>query len=398
MKNILSNQIKICHVTTVDITVRFIILNFLRFLREKNYKVSVVCSPGKQSPFFKKEGFSFYEVKMTRKITPLKDLISLLKLFLYFKKERFTIVHTYTPKAGILGRIAARMAGVPIVIHTSFGFYIGPQVSTWVKRLILFAEKIASYFCDLIFSQNKEDIELAVKKKIVNPKKIKFSTYGINITRFNSLNFSQEFIYKKKKELDIGEGKKIIGMVGRFVKEKGYLDLFKAFKIVRTKNPDVVLLLIAPLDKEKNDALNYSIFRDYGIEKEVIVLGREGEISDIEEFYSLMDIFVLPSYREGFPYSIMEASAMGRPVVATDIRGCREAVEDRVTGILVPAKNPYQLAQALIYLLDNQEKSEELGRNGRRKAEKEFDERLVFDRIEEEYQRLIKEKIKRCCD
>ncbi len=398
MKNILSNQIKICHVTTVDITVRFIILNFLRFLREKNYKVSVVCSPGKQSPFFKKEGFSFYGVKMTRKITPLKDLISLLKLFLYFKKEKFTIVHTYTPKAGILGRIAARMAGVPIVIHTSFGFYIGFQVSPWTKRLILFAERIASYFCDLVFSQNKEDIEMAVREKIVNPKKIKFSTYGINITRFNSLNFSQEFIYKKKKELDIGEGKKIIGMVGRFVKEKGYLDLFKAFKIVRTKNPDVVLLLIAPLDKEKNDALNYSIFRDYGIEKEVIVLGREGEISDIEEFYSLMDIFVLPSYREGFPYSIMEASAMGRPVVATDIRGCREAVEDRVTGILVPAKNPYQLAQALIYLLDNQEKSEELGRNGRRKAEKEFDERLVFDRIEEEYQRLIKEKIKRCCD
>lgn len=394
MKNIFSDQIKICHVTTVDITVRFIILNFLRFLRKENYNVSVVCSPGKRSSFFEKECFSFYRVKMTRRITPLRDLFSLLKLFLYFRKEKFDIVHTYTPKAGILGRIAAKMAGVPIIVHTSFGFYIGLQVSPWTRRLILFTEKIASYFCDLVFSQNKEDIELAVREKIINPGRIKLSTYGINITRFNPLNFSQDFIYKKKKELNIEEGKRIIGMVGRFVKEKGYLDLFKAFKIIKKKNPDVVLLLIAPLDKEKNDALDYSILEDYGIEKEVVVLGREGEINNIEEIYLLMDIFVLPSFREGFPYSIMEASAMGRPVVATNIRGCREAVEDGATGILVPPQNPYKLAQALIYLLKNPEKAKQMGKNGRIKAVKEFDEKIDFERIKKEYQRLIKEKLR----
>jgi len=140
MKNIPLDQIKICHVTTVDITVKFIILNFLRFLQKENYNISIVCSLGRWSHLFEKQGFSFHNIKMTRKITPIRDLISLIKLFLYFKKEKFTIVHTYTPKAGILGRIAARIAGTPIVIHTSFGFYTGSEVFLVKKKLILFSE------------------------------------------------------------------------------------------------------------------------------------------------------------------------------------------------------------------------------------------------------------------
>lgn len=392
MKNIPSDQVKICHVTTVDITVRFIILNFLRSLQKENYKVFIVCSLGKWSSFFEEQDFFIHNIKMTRKITPVKDLISLIKLFFYFKKEKFAIVHTYTPKAGFLGRIAARMAGIPIVIHTSFGFYTSSQMSLNKRKLILFLEKIASYFCDLVFSQNKEDIELAIQKKIVNPEKIKLLTYGINISRFNPLNFNQDFIYRKKKELGIEENKKIIGIVGRFVKEKGYLDLFEAFKIVKAKNPDVILLLIAPSDKEKKDALDSSIFKDYGIEKEVVLLGHEKEITNIEEVYPLMDIFVLPSYREGFPYSIMEASAAGKPIVATNIRGCGEAVENNKTGILVPPKNPEKLAEAIIYLLENPEKAKEIGEQGREKAEKEFDERVIFNRIKIEYQNLIKKK------
>ncbi|GAI46810.1 unnamed protein product, partial [marine sediment metagenome] len=158
----------------------------------------------------------------------------------------------------------------------------------------------------------------------------------------------------------------------RFVKEKGYLDLFEAFKIVKSKNPNVVLLLVAPLDKEKKDALDSSIFKDYGIENEVILLGHEKEISNIEEIYPLMDIFVLPSYREGFPYSIMEASAAGRPIVATNIRGCREAVDDRITGILVPVKNPEKLAKAIIYLFENPKDSQKMAEEGIKFFQKRF--------------------------
>jgi|SRR3989344_1461906 len=389
-----NRKIKICHVTTVDITAKFIILGFLKYLKKENYDVSIVCSPGKWTPLFREQGFLVHNIKMLRRISPFVDLVPLFKLFLYFRKEKFDIVHTYTPKAGVLGRIAARLAGIPIVIHTSFGFYVGIKIDPKVKRTILLAEKIAAYFCDLVISQNKEDIDFAINEKLVNAKKIKGLNYGINIQLFNPLKFSQDIISQKKNELHIPANKKVIGMVGRFVKEKGYLDLFKAFTMIKSKNPNVVLLLVTPPDKEKADALDYSLFKEYGIENDVVLLGDKGEITNIEEIYSLMDIFVLPSYREGLPYSIMEASASSKPVVTTNIRGCREAIEDGVTGILVPPENPVLLAKALLSLVDDPHKMVELGSNGRKKAEKEFDEKLAFARIEEEYDRLIAKKLK----
>lgn len=385
---LLEKKIKICHVTTVDITIRFILWDILRFLKKENYNVSVACSPGKWVPFIRKEGFPVYTVTMTRRITPLQDLAALAKLFLYFKKEKFSIVHTSTPKAGVIGRIAARLAGVPVVIHSSHGFYIGVQMDRWARRVIMIMEKIASYFCDIIISQNQEDIDFVMKKKVINPKKIKLLKYGIDVERFNASHFSQDFILRKKRIFGI-EDKKIIGMVGRFLEEKGYLNLFEAFQLVKSKIPDAVLLLVAPKDSGKVDTLDKSIIHKYGIENDVILFGYESEITDMETIYPLMDVFVLPSFREGFPYSIMEASASGRPIVATDIRGCREAVEDGTTGILVPLNDYKTLAEALIYLLNNPQKAKEMGYNGRKKAEKEFDENIMFIKIKEEYERLI---------
>lgn len=393
LKDIFSPQRKICHVTTVDITARFIVLDFLRFLKKKKYKTFIVCSSGKWAPFLRKEGFSVHNIKMTRRITtPMSDLVSLIKMFLYFRKEKFDIVHTYTPKAGILGRIAARLAGVPVVIHSSYGFYIGVKISPRIRKPIMFAEKIASYFCDLVFSQNKEDIELAIREKIVSKKKIKLLTYGIDIERFDPIKFNETFVFNRKKELGI-EDKKIIGMVGRFVKEKGYLDLFGAFKIVRKKVPNASLLLVAPADKEKEDALDKSILEKYGIEKETVLLGYDEEIADVEEVYSLMDVFVLPSYREGFSMSLLEAQAMKKPVVATDIRGCRESIDNGKTGILVPTASPEKLAEAIIIFLSDHKKSVETGEKGRERVLEEFDERVIFDRIEKEYDALLERKL-----
>ncbi|TSC95209.1 MAG: group 1 glycosyl transferase [Parcubacteria group bacterium Licking1014_1] len=392
-KNILLDELKICHITTVDITVRFIVLDFLRFLKSQNCKVFIACSFGKWATFLEKEGFSLHNIKMTRRITPISDLVSLIKLFLYFKKEKFDIVHTYTPKAGVLGRIAAKLAGVPAVIHTSYGFYIGVQIPPATRRLIIFAEKIASHFCDLLFSQNMEDIEWAIAKKVVAPKKIKLLTYGIDVARFDPLRFSEDFVLNKKKELGI-ENKLIIGMIGRFVEEKGYLDLFNAFKIVKNKIPNAVLLLVAPLDKEKEDALDKSILEEYGIENDTILLGYNQELDNIEEIYSLMDIFVLPSYREGLSMSLLEAQAMKKPVIATDIRGCRESVQDSKTGVLVPLKNPGKLAEAIIFFLSNLQKAVITGEAGRKMVLEKFDERIIFDRIKEEYKNLLKKKTK----
>lgn len=389
-----SKKIKTCHVTTVDITARYIILNFLKFLVKNNYDVKLVCSMGKHKDFLEKSGLLIHDIKMTRRITPVADIISFVKLFLYFKKEKFDIVHTYTPKAGFLGRVAARLAGVPVVIHTSYGFYIGVNISPRLRRAILFAEKISSYFCDLIFSQNREDIELAKKEKIISSDKIKLLNYGIDLERFNPQRFSEKFIAEKKKELGVAD-KKVIGIVGRFVKEKGYLDLFEAFKIIKEKISNVALLMVSPQDKEKEDALDISAIKDYRIDKDTVVLGYEKDVVEIEQAYAVMDVFVLPSYREGFPYSIMEASSMAKPVVATNIRGCKEAVVDGVTGELVELGNYNNLATKIIDILNDPLKAKRMGENGRAKALKDFDEKVVFNKIVTEYDRFIKLKKRR---
>ncbi|MCK4454164.1 glycosyltransferase family 4 protein [Candidatus Parcubacteria bacterium] len=383
-------KIKICYVTNIDKSIKFILLNQLKFLKNEGYEIFAVCSNGKFIKDIEKQGIKIKIINFKRKISPIADLICLLKLFFYFKKEKFDIIHTHTPKPGLLGQLAAKFAGVPIIINTIHGFYFDENSSFFKRKFFIFIEKISAKCSNLIFFVNKEDMDTVAREKICNSDLIKYLSGGIDLSRFNLNRFSEEFILIKRKELGIGSEKKVIGIVARLVKEKGYLDLFEALKKVLRIFPETILLIIGPLEPEKKDAVNPDIIKNYDVEKNVLFLG---EKEDVEKIYPLIDIFVLPSWREGLGVSILEASAMKKPVIATDIRGCREAVDDDKSGILVPLKNPESLSQAIIYLLRNPEKAKKMGEEGRKRAEKEFDERLVFGRIKTEYQRLIKEKL-----
>ena len=212
----------------------------------------------------------------------------------------------------------------------------------------------------------------------------------MNINKLNSEKFSKDFLDKKKNELNIPTDFKVVGIVARLVQEKGYLDLFEAFKSVLQIFPKTILLVVGAEEPEKEDAISPEVVRDYGIEKNVIFLG---EREDVEEIYPLMDAFILPSYREGLPVSLLEAMAEKRPVVASDIRGCREEIDNEKNGILVPVKNPEKRLEAIIYFFNNAEFATEMGESGREKVIREFDERRVFGRIKIEYQRLIDEKL-----
>jgi len=388
----LDRTIKICHIASADITVKFILLNLLKFLQHEGYEVSVICSGGKWVKDIEEKGIRIKEIRFKRKIfSPISDVVAFLKLYFYFRKEKPDIVHTHTIKAGFLGQIAAKLAGVPIIIHTNHGFYFQNN-SSWMRRkFFIFIEKKSSQCSNLIFSINKEDIETAIKKKICAPDLIKYSGDGIDLNRFSPQRFSEEFILNKKKQLGIDPKKKIIGIVARLVEEKGYLDLFEAFRIILKKFPQTLLLIVGPYEPEKKDKIHPEIVKKYQIEKSVIFLG---ERTDVEEIYPLMDVFVLPSYREGLGLAILEASATEKPVIATNVRGCREAIDDGKTGILVPPKNPEKLAEAITYLFLNPEKANIMGKEGRKKVQREFDERLVFDKIKKEYQKLIDEKLK----
>ena len=326
---------------------------------------------------------------MTRSFTPWADLVSLWRLYRVMRRERFTIVHTHTPKPGLLGQLAARFARVPIVVNTLHGFYFHDGTRPAKRRFYILTEKIAARCSDVILSQNSEDIQTAIKEKICQPEQICFLGNGIDVRRFDRTKIAPQVLEEKRRELGISEGAPVVGFVGRLVAEKGILELMEAARLILEQIPDVRFLLIGPIDYEKADALTPQTAQEYGIAQACIFAGMR---QDMPELYALMDVFVLPSHREGFPRSPMEASAMGVPCVLTNIRGCREAVEPERNGKLVPLRNVEALAEAILELLNDPEKAHRLGAEGRVMAEESFDEQRVFEKVKEHYRCLLQKK------
>ncbi|OGI93978.1 hypothetical protein A3A03_03030 [Candidatus Nomurabacteria bacterium RIFCSPLOWO2_01_FULL_40_18] len=386
------SQIKVFHIATADIALRFLLLNQLLFLKNKSYDVSAICSPGPWVSDIEQSGIRVKQISMTRRVTPLQDFTALIRLIKYLREQKPDIVHTHTPKAGFLGTLAARLVRIPIIIHTNHGFYFHENSSWLPKQIFMWMERIIASNAHLVFSVNKEDIVVAEQKHIAGSNKMKYFGGWVNIDKYSRNRFSKEFVIRKRKELGIPNGVPVIGIVARLVREKGYFGLFEAMRVVIKKFPNALLVSVGFTEPEKKDGFLPLIARKYGIWNNTLFLGKR---TDVDEILPLMNVFTLPSWREGIGTSILEASAMELPVVATNVRGCREAVDDGITGKLVPHKNTEKLAEALIWMLEHSKEAKLMGQAGRRKMEIEFDERFVFERLEREYKRLVQTKLKK---
>ncbi len=370
--------------------IKYILLSHLKFLKSMGYDVYAVCSRGKWIEDIKREGIKVKIIEITRNLNPFADLHSLIRIYLYFRKEKFHIIHTHTLKAEFLGQIASRLAKVPVSAHTFHGFDFDEDAPLLKRKLFLLIDRIALRYSDVVFSITKKFKEIAAKEKICNPGLIKYVGNGVDVVRFNPERFSEDFILNKKKEFGIDSNKKVIGIVARLTKEKGYLDLFQAFSQVILKFPDAILLVVSPIDSGNKDMIPADVVERYGIKNNVLFLG---ERTDVDEIYSVMDLFVLPAHHEGLGVAILEASAMQKPVVAGRAGGCLEAVDDGKTGILVQIKNPQKLAESIIYVLENPEIAEKMGKAGREKIVNEFSEELFFGRLKKGYDEIISKKL-----
>jgi glycosyltransferase involved in cell wall biosynthesis len=179
----------------------------------------------------------------------------------------------------------------------------------------------------------------------------------------------------------------VVGFVGRLVREKGILELLEAGRRIRQRVPALRLLVVGPTDSDKSDALHPEVAREYGLEDICIFTGRRQDMADL---YSMMDVLALPSYREGFPRTPMEASLMEVPSVVTDVRGCREAVEHGRNGLIVPARDATALAKAIEALLLDRDSAAALGKAGRILALERFDQQQIFSAVKLHYQRLLR--------
>ncbi len=382
--------VRVVHVTTVDMSVRFLLLNQLRFLQRAGYAVSAMCARGQWVPEIQAAGIAVHPVNLTRRVVdPFRDLRALAQMTRYLRANRITLVHTHTPKAGFLGQLAARLAGVPVIVNTIHGFYFHAGTPPVMRRLWIALETIAAHFSDAILSQNAEDLATAVREKICAPTKITYLGNGIDLTRFDRATLDAAALVAKRQELGLPADAPVVGMVGRLVREKGYMEFFAAARAIREQFPDCQFIVVGPIETEKADALTPATADAFGLRGAIHFLGWR---QDMPALYALMDVLALPSYREGFPRAPMEAAAMGTPVVATDIRGCREVVAPGVNGALVPPRDAEALARALIELLRDEPKRRMMGWAGRQRAETLFDERRVFDQVAATYRRLLAQK------
>jgi glycosyltransferase involved in cell wall biosynthesis len=384
--------LKVLQLCAVDFTVKHFLLPLLGFLKEQGFDVTVACSPGPLFSELSSRGVTLKAIEISRSRNFVRHIRSTWRLYRYLRSEQFDIIHVHTPIASLIGRFAAFLARVPIRIYTAHGFYFHDDMPRMQRRFHIALEKVGAWFGDFVFTQSEEDRQTAIREKISRPDRILTIGNGVNLERFDPAKVTDAEIMRLREEFAIPPGAKVIGMMGRLVREKGYFEYFEAAATVAKQVPDVRFLVIGDVLESDYDNSKLEIERwihQLGVRDKVIFAGMR---DDIPQLLSLMDIYTLPSYREGMPRSIIEAMAMARPVVTTNIRGCREEVVHEETGLIVPPRNSKALARAFLDLLNDPERLQRYGRKGRERAEQYFSEKRVLERQLLVYERLITEK------
>ncbi len=374
---------------TVSMSLDILLKGQLAFL--KNY-YEVVAVSGKDSHLdrvARREGVRTISVSFQRQISPIKDFISLLKLYKVLKKEKPLIVHSITPKAGLLTMIAGYFADVPIRIHTFTGL-VFPYKKGFLHFLLLFLDKVLCRFATHIIPEGegvkKDLLEFNVTKKplqvIANG-----NVNGIDLEYFNSDAVTERECLNLKAQLKITNSDFVFIFVGRLVADKGINELVAAFNILSKENANYKLLLVGPFEEDL-DPLHQDTLDLIKSNKSIIFLGFQ---KDIRPYLSISNVFVFPSYREGFPNVILQAGAMNLPCIVTDICGSNEIIIPNENGIIIPVKNEIAIFEAMQLISSDKELFLKLKLKSRDYIVSSFQQEVVWKALYEEYKRLEKD-------
>jgi len=385
----MSNQ-TLFRITTVPISLHTLLDGQLRYMN-KNYHVIGISCPGKLlQRVAKKEGVEVKAVEMTRRISPLKDLKAVWSLYNIFKKERPLIVHTHTPKAGTVGMLAAKLAGVPLRLHTIAGL---PLLEAKGKKRILLnlVEKVTYACATNIYPNSFRMREIILENRFCKENKLKVigdgSTNGINTSYYSTLHFTAEEKHSLKNQLQIKEGDFVFVFVGRLVSDKGINELVEAFTKLYNETNKVKLLLVGAEEPDRDPLKKYTL----NLIKTHPGIVSAGYQPDVRIYFLISDALVFPSYREGFPNVVMQAGAMGLPAIVTDINGCNEIIVNGQNGILVPAKNIHKLNEAMRMLMEDKPLYNKLKQNARSMITSRYEQEYMWNEILKEYKRLENE-------
>lgn len=374
---------KVIRITTVPLSLDILFRGQLKMLSAE-YEVVAVSSPGRElDEVARREGVRTVAVPMERHISPIKDLVSLFRLIRLFRRERPWMVHSHTPKAGLLAMLAAWMCGVPVRIHTFTGLVF--PTSAGIKRRLLMTTDRLTCACATLVNPEGKGVKRDLECYHITSKPLPIIGYG-NVSGIDLSFFNRTESVCQAAATIREEGSLTFCFIGRIVGDKGINELIRAFLRLYEQNTHVRLLLVGPFEDKldpllpstKQTILSHSAIRFAGWQE------------DVRPFLAASDIFVFPSYREGFPNVVLQAGAMGLPCIVTDINGCNEIVQEGVNGLIIPPRDENSLYEAMYRLATHPEERESMALQARPMIANRYEQHDLWNKLKEIYQAQIK--------
>lgn len=378
---------KLIRITTVPISLDKLLVGQLQFMN--TYYEVIATSSEKEylKRVGEKEKVSTFHLEMTREITPTQDFLAVIKLYRFLKINKPLIVHTHTPKAGIVGMLASKMASVPHRLHTVAGL---PLLETkgFKRKLLDFVEKLTYSCATKVYPNSHGLLAIITKSKYCSVAKLKViangSSNGIDTEYFNPNLFSTDQNLELKKELALTTSDFVFVFVGRLVTDKGINEMVAAFKLINKKYPNAKLLLVGDYETHL-DPLSPLTLDQIQTNGAIITVGFQ---NDVRPYMSIADALVFPSYREGFPNVVMQAGAMSLPAIVSNINGCNEIIIEGENGTIIPVKNTSAIIEKMELFMTNENYFKKLKSNAREMIVSRYEQKLVWEAILQEYKNL----------
>jgi len=378
-------RVRVVHVTAAPEMVLRILLHDLRRLAAHCEHV-IVCGEGKAVPRLRAEGLEVHTIPIERKVSPRADVVALRALSAVLRSRRPHLVHSYAPKGGLLGQLAAAVSGTRHRIHSCRGLLYTDDLSRRRRLLFSATDRLTNSLANRTLFVSSADMRYSIDRRLCSPARAIHTGSGIDLTYFRRSAAVEEHARRLREEHGIAPDAPLVLTVGRYVRDKGFLELGAAVRSIQRAHPSVRFLWVAPVLEGEADSLPDDYLARQGIAD---VVSRVGLTEDMRPYYAAANLLVHPTYREGVPRALMEASAMGLPIAASSIPGCREVINSEALGFLFRARDPEDLARVVVNALDAPDDAARRAEVAYERAHEVFDQDRLSERIWNVYQEVL---------
>lgn len=381
----MKNKKSLVRITTIPLSLEKLLGDQLAFMKIYFDVTAISSNYIELKKIAKINNINFKYVNLTRKVTPILDLIALLNLYLFLRKNKPLIVHTHTPKAGLIGMLASFMAGVPNRLHTVAGLPL-METNGFFRRVLIFTEKITYYSSTRVYPNSFGLYNYIIENGLCHKNKLKVlgngSSNGININYFNKNNANFQKI--KRNAVNFKETDVVFIFVGRLVKDKGINELIEAFRFLCMKYSNCKLLILGNYEHIYS-SLSQNLISEIESNININLIGFQ---NDIRPYLNISDCLILPSYREGLPNVLLQAGSMCLPCITTNIIGCNEVILHGYNGLLIQPKNIKDLYNSMEYIVLNPDKKIKMGENSRKHIKDKYEQSFFWNELLKEYNSL----------